>query len=245
MKALVFAAGLGTRLKPLTDSIPKALVSVGGIPMLQRVILKLKASGFTRIVVNTHHFADKVAAFLGQNGNFGVDITISHEDGPEPFETGGGIKFARRCLEDGPFLVHNVDILSDLDIPSFLLACRPEALANLAVTQTEADRCFLFGEDMRLLGWTNVRTGEVRSAVAGFDPSRCRRLAFSGIHQISPAIFPLLEDWPEKFSITDFYIQAAASHPIYGVEVPGLKILDIGSPEKLLEAEEQLKTHKI
>lgn len=245
MKALIFAAGMGTRLKPLTDSVPKALVSVAGEPMLQRVILKLKASGFRHFVVNTHHFADKVEDFLERNGNFGVDIRISHEAGPEPLETGGAIKYAEPLLGGETFLVHNVDILSNLDIASFLLACRPEALANLAVTEAVADRYLLFGPDMRLEGWTDVRSGEVRSSIPSFDPSRCRKLSFTGIHAISPAIFPLLGEWPEKFSITDFYIRAAAQYPIYGVEVPRLEIIDMGSPEMLHEAEEKLKSDRI
>ena len=236
MKALIFAAGLGTRLKPLTDSIPKALVPVGGVPMLERVILKFKEAGFTEMVVNTCYFADKVEKFLSDNGNFGIDIRISREQGPEPFETGGGIKYARALLEDGePFLAYNVDILSDVDLRGFIEQTDPGALANLLVTAPKDtdDRFFLFDGDMRLSGWTNIRTGAVR----GNPGPDSRRMSFCGIHLVSPEIFPLLESWPERFSITDFYIESAASHIIRGVEAKDLKLIDIGSPEALKRAE--------
>ena len=236
MKALIFAAGLGTRLKPLTDSIPKALVPVGGVPMLERVILKFKAAGFTEMVVNTCYFADKVENFLAEKDNFGMDIRISREPGPEPFETGGGIKFARTLLEDGePFLAYNVDILSDVDLRAFIAQADPGALANLLVTapRDTDDRFFLFDDGMRLSGWTNIRTGAVR----GNPGPGCRRMSFCGIHLVSPEIFPLLESWPERFSITDFYIESSAAHTIRGVEAKDLKLIDIGSPEALGRAE--------
>jgi len=238
MRALVFAAGLGTRLRPLTNTIPKALVSVGGVPMLERVILKLQAAGFDDIVVNTFYFADKVEDFLKEKF---PSVRVSHETGEEPFETGGGIKFAEPLLKGEPFLVHNVDILSNANLAELASGVRPGALATLLVCEAEADRYFLFDDDMRLVGWTNVRTGQVRSSLENFDPSRYRKLSFCGIHIISDAIFPLLADWPEKFSITDFYIQMAATQPIYGVEAKDLKLIDIGSPEKLAEAEKMVK----
>jgi len=247
MRALIFAAGLGTRLRPLTNSIPKALVCVGGVPMLERVIDKLRDSGYDEIVVNTHYFADKVEAFLSSK-DFGVDIKISHENASEPFETGGGIKFARPLLDGEPFLVHNVDILSDVDLEAFASAARPGALANLLVCEAEADRYFLFDDDMRLVGWTNVKTGQVRSSLADFDPTKYHKFSFCGIHLVSNSIFDLLEGWPSRFSITDFYIEAAASQPIYGVNLGPLNLIDIGSPEKLAEAEkmiETIKTNKI
>ncbi len=237
MKALIFAAGLGTRLKPLTDSIPKALVPVGGVPMLERVIVKFKAAGFTDIVVNTCHFADKVESFLAEKDNFGIGIRVSREPGPEPFETGGGIRFARALLEDGePFLAYNVDILSDVDLEEFVRQSDPTALANLLVTAPRAadDRFFLFDGGMRLSGWTNIRTGAVR----GLPGPDSRRMSFCGIHLISPAIFPLLESWPGRFSITDFYIESSASQRILGIEAKDLNLIDIGSPEALARAEE-------
>lgn len=237
MKAMIFAAGLGTRLRPLTDKMPKALVPVGGVPMLERVILKLKSAGFTEFVVNVHHFASQIEEFLEKNGNFGVHIEISEEIA-EPLETGGGIRKAESLLGGGRFLVHNVDMLSNLDVQRFLSADRDDALATLLVTDSEdADRFLLFDDDMRLAGWTNVRTGEVKSPYPGFDPSRCSRLSFCGIHVLSPDVFPMMRQWPAKFSIIDFYLAVAAEHRIRGVYVPDLKIIDIGSPQKLAEAD--------
>lgn len=241
MKAMIFAAGLGTRLRPLTDSMPKALVPVGGIPMLQRVIVKLKAAGISGFVVNVHHFARQIEDFLAENGNFGVSVEISREL-ERPLETGGGIRKAEPYLGGGRFLVHNVDMLSDLDVRGFIAADRPSSLATLLVTDSEdADRYLLFDDRMRLAGWTNVRTGEVKSPYPDFDPSRCRCLSFCGIHIVSPDVFPLMQAWPEKFSIIDFYLSVAASHEIVGVCVPGLKIIDIGSPDKLAEADSLLR----
>lgn len=237
MKAMIFAAGLGTRLRPLTDRMPKALVPVGGVPMLQRVIGKLKAAGFDEFVVNVHHFAPQIEAFLAENRNFGVHIDISRET-DRPLETGGGIRRAEAFLKGGRFLVHNVDILSDLDVGKFIAADDPSSLATLLVTDSEdADRFLLFDDEMRLAGWTNVRTGEVKSPYPDFDPSRCRRLSFCGIHVISPEVFGLMRGWPEKFSIIDFYLSVAAARKIRAVYAPGLKIIDIGSPEKLAEAD--------
>ena len=236
MKAMIFAAGLGTRLRPLTDRMPKALVPVGGVPMLERVIEKLKAAGFTEFVVNVHHFASQIEDFLAENRNFGVHIDISRET-DHPLETGGGIRRAEPFLKEGRFLVHNVDILSDLDVKKFIAADDPSSLATLLVTDSEdTDRFLLFDDAMCLAGWTNVRTGEVKSPYTDFDPLKYRRLSFCGIHVISPEVFELMRGWPEKFSIIDFYLNMAAAHEIRGVYVPDLRIIDIGSPEKLEEA---------
>ena len=240
MKALVFAAGLGTRLRPLTDSMPKALVPVAGVPMLERVILKLEAAGFDEFVVNTHHFAQQIEDFVALKQEFGASVRISRER-HRPLETGGGIKFARPLLEDGDFLVHNADILSDADIPSFVSRHRPDSLATLLVHDAPAGRCFLFNDSMRLVGWTDTSTGEIRSPYPDLDLRKCRRLSFAGIHVISRSVFPLMEDWPDVFSITDFYIKMCAEHTILGVEAKGLRLIDIGSPEKLREAEVLLR----
>ena len=238
MKALVFAAGLGTRLGPLTAQMPKALVPVGGEAMLGRVMRKLCFAGFRDIVVTACYKAGMVQDWLRENCPSGATVALSLEPGPEPFETGGGIKFARPLLEDGePFLVHNVDILSNADLAAFASAAHPDALATLLVTNPRQEdyRFFLFDPaDMRLVGWTNTRTGEVRGNVRAED---CRRMSFCGIHMVSPTVFPLMESWPERFSITDFYIKEAERHPIYGIAAPDLKIIDIGTPETLAEAE--------
>ena len=236
MKALIFAAGLGTRLRPLTDNLPKALVPVGGVPMLERIIRKLQAAGYDEFVINVHHFAPMIAEFLERNGNFGASIKLSVES-EKPLETGGGIRNAEPLLSPGSFLVHNADILSDVDLRWFAAESRPDAVANLLVTDQPAERCFLFDAEMRLAGWMNNRTGEVRSPYPDFDPSGYRKLSFCGIHIISDAIFPLMEGWPEVFSITDFYLKICSEHPIYAVEAAGISIVDIGSPEKLAQAQ--------
>lgn len=244
MKAMIFAAGLGTRLRPITDTIPKALVPVGGRPMLGRVICKLRDAGISEFVVNACHFREKIKDFLEAN-DFGVDVKLSMEDMEQPLETGGGIKKAAALLGTGRFLVHNVDILSDLDVEWFLGQDDPGSLATLLLTDCEADRYLLFDDEMKLAGWTNVRTGEVKSPYPDFRPEDYRRFSFCGIHIISDAIFPLMEEWPERFSITDFYIRSCDRHKIRGVVAKGLEIIDIGSPEKLAEAERKFASDSI
>ena len=238
MKALIFAAGLGTRLRPLTDTMPKALVPVAGVPMLARVLCKLRDAGMDSFVVNVHHFAEQIERFLAENGNFGVPVAISREE-REPLETGGGIRHAAPLLASpaGRFLVHNVDILSDLDVRWCLAQDDPESLATLLLIDAPADRYLLFDDEMRLVGWTNVRTGEVKSPfLPDFDPSKYRRYSFCGIHIVSEAVFDKMASWPEKFSIIDFYLQQAAENKIRGVLAPDLQLIDIGSPAKLAEA---------
>lgn len=235
MKALIFAAGLGTRLRPLTDNLPKALVPVAGVPMLKRVVDKLYDAGIEEFVVNVCYLKDKIYGYLEFSGLGGI-VAVSDEEGTEPLETGGGIKHAAPLLGAGRFLVHNVDILSNLDVKWFLGQDREDSLAMLLVTDAPADRYLLFDDAMRLAGWTNVRTGEVKSPYPDFNPETCRRFSFCGIHIISDRVFAIMEDWPDRFSIIDFYLAQAASHPIYGVPVPDLKMIDIGTPETLAVA---------
>lgn len=242
MKAMIFAAGLGTRLKPVTDYMPKALVPVAGKPLLYHVAHKIIDSGITDIVINTHHFAAMIADYVREQDGFGVNTRISEEP-VEPLETGGGIMHARSLLEgSGNFLVHNVDIISDLDIGWFASQVRPEALSTLLVSERESSRYLLFDDEMRLTGWTNVKTGEVKSPYRDFDPAHCRRLAFSGIHIMSDMIFAEMEalGMPERFSIIDFYLAAATRCPIYGVVPPSLHLLDVGKVSALAEAEKLL-----
>ena len=244
MKAMVFAAGLGTRLKPITDSMPKALVPICGKPLLYHVICKLRDAGYDEIVVNVHHFAGQIKEYLEAN-YFGVRISISDESDLLR-ETGGGIMHARRLLEGSgePFLVHNVDIVSNLDLSWFRGQWRPGALATLLVSERRTQRYLLFDDDMRLVGWTNVATGEVRSPYPGLQPERFRKLAFAGIHIISPAVFGVFEEYgcPERFPIMDFYLQACAGHPVYGAVAPGLTLVDVGKKETLAEAERICET---
>ena len=239
MKALIFAAGLGTRLRPITDTMPKALVPVAGVPMLERVLCKLRDAGIDSFVVNVHHFAEQIEAFLAEH-DFGVPVAVSREEG-EPLETGGGIRRAAPLLAspEGRFLVHNADILSDLDIHWLLEKDDPSTLATLLLVDAPADRYLLFDDDMRLSGWTNVRTGEVKSPyLPDFDPAQYRRYSFCGIHVVSEAVFEKMAAWPEKFSIIDFYLSECAGGTIRGVVAPDLHLIDIGSPEKLAEAQQ-------
>ncbi|NLX41774.1 MAG: NTP transferase domain-containing protein [Bacteroidales bacterium] len=235
--ALIFAAGLGTRLKPLTDTMPKALVPVGGIPLLERVILRLKEAGYRHIVVNVHHFAEQIIDFIDQNDSFGISVEISDERDLLR-ETGGGIRHAAQLLSSDHFLVHNVDIISDLDIPLFekkYLETERECidgekplLATILVSERKTQRFFLFDNYNYLVGWTNIATGEVRSPFTDLNPDKYRKLAFAGIHNISEKIFPLMEEWPERFSIVDFYIANCDKFLIKGIEMPGLSIRDVG-----------------
>ena len=237
MKAMVFAAGLGTRLKPLTDTMPKALVPVCGQPLLHHVLTKLVAGGYDDIIVNVHHFPDQIIDYLHAH-DFGARITVSDE---RDFlrETGGGIRYAHPILRAEPFLVHNVDIVSNLDFKWLREQHRPGALATLVVSQRKTQRYFLFDEDGRLKGWTNLATGEVRSPFPEIDPDRCRKLAFAGIHLISPEIFPAFDrlGFGERFSITDFYLKACAEYPIYAAVPPEFVMVDVGKKETLSEAE--------
>ena len=238
MKAMVFAAGLGTRLRPLTDTMPKALVPVRGVPMLGRVLTKLRGAGIDSFVVNVHHFAEQIEKYLSEN-DFGAPVAVSREpDGP--LETGGGIKHAAPLLRspEGRFLVHNVDILSDLDLRWFLAQDMPENLATLLLIDAPADRCLLFDDDMRLAGWMRTSTGEVKSPyLPDFDPANYRRYSFCGIHIVSEAVFEKMAAWPDQFSIIDFYLSECAAGSIRGVVAPDLQLIDIGSPEKLAEAQ--------
>ena len=242
MKAMIFAAGLGTRLKPITDTLPKALVPVGGEPLLYHVITKLKAAGYTELVINVHHFADQIREYLATH-DFGLPISISDETS-ELLETGGGIAHAKDLLlpTGEPFLIHNVDILSNLDIPWFRSQTRPEAVSTLLVSERETSRYLLFDGEMRLVGWTNVTTGEVRSPYPDLNPDHYHKLAFAGIHNLSPAIFDAFEQagFTGRFPIMDFYIRECANYPIYGVSAPGLRLLDVGKVDSLAQAEELL-----
>lgn len=247
MKALIFAAGLGTRLKPITDTIPKALVPVCGEPLLKHVLMKLAAAGVDSFVVNVHHFADKIVSYLEEEGRFGLDIAVSDESG-RLLETGGGILHARDLIlspehPDGRFLIHNVDILSDLDIPWFLDSWRPGALATLLVSPRNTQRYLLFDDDMRLVGWTNLATGEIRSPYSDLDPSKCTMLAFSGIHQVSDGIFDVMESegMGERFPIMDFYLRVCDRHPIYGIQPASLELVDVGKLDTLAVAEEFIR----
>lgn len=239
-QAMIFAAGLGTRLKPLTDTMPKALVRVGGQPLLWHVIQKLKLSGYERIVVNVHHFASQIVDYLKANDHFGLDIRISDETSGL-LETGGGIKKALPLFDSSePILIHNVDILSNLDLNAL-----PTDAPLLVVSQRQTKRYLLFDDDMRLQGWTNIETGEVKGPISNCQlstvNSQLEKFAFSGIHIFHPSLAPLLADWPDRFPIMDFYLKACGDHLIRGYEATDLRLLDVGKLDTLDKAENFIK----
>ncbi len=235
MKAMIFAAGLGTRLKPYTETLPKALVPVAGVPMLEILIKHLHSQGISDIIINVHHFASQVIEFLSQNDNFGANITISHEE-ELLLDTGGGLNKAAWFFNDQqPFLVQNVDVISDLNYARMLdFHNENGALATLAVTNRETSRYFLFDKQMQLCGWENTKTSEIRMARSGTD--NFTRFAFSGIHILDPAIFTFIKQ-TGKFSIVDTYLELAATHKIIGFEHNPKNWVDMGKPEELAKAE--------
>lgn len=243
MKAMIFAAGLGARLKPLTDNTPKALIPIAGKPMLEHVILKLKAAGFDQVVINIHHLGGQILDFLAANNHFGIEIYISDEQ-DYLLDTGGGIKKAARFLQGNePFLIHNVDIISNVDLQALYNShLKSDSLATLLVSQRNTSRYLLFNQENQLCGWRNHDTGEVKSYYPYFNPEQHNEYAFGGIHVISPEIFNWMEEWTGKFSIINFYLSICARTPIQGYLAENLRLLDIGKPETLAQAEEWIKT---
>lgn len=242
MKAMIFAAGLGTRLKPLTDRMPKALVPVAGRPMLEHVILKLKAAGFNELVINIHHFGEQILNFLRANQNFGLTIHISDERDCL-LDTGGGIRKAEPFFRGNePFLVHNVDILSDTDLKDLYEFHRKSGNdATLLASRRKTVRYLLFDDDKRLCGWINKDTLQTKPEGFSYDPEHHREYAFSGIHVISPSLFHYMDErWTGKFSIMDFYLQTCHEARIGGRLTDTLRLIDIGKPETLTQAEEFL-----
>lgn len=263
---MIFAAGLGTRLKPLTDTMPKAMVRVGGMPLIERVIYKLRDEGFDRIVVNVHHFADQITDFLKANDNFGMDIRVSDES-RMLLDTGGGLRNAIGLFDHrAPILIHNVDILSNVDLAQFYssdekVLCPdcgiPHQLAGaqLLVSWRKTKRYLVFNDNMLLVGWVNIETGEVKSPwpdvkealqresypiVATDKPMTVNDFhlyAFSGIHLFSPRMFAYMVGSPDKFPIMDFYLAMCKRVPIKGHYKPDLRLLDVGKLDTLKEAE--------
>lgn len=329
MKAMIFAAGMGTRLKPITDTMPKALVPVCGKPLLSHVIEKLHSAGFSDFVINLHHFADQIRDYVqsdefmtslaatgkqnceGGSDSFGKDangIKIHFSDETDLLrETGGGIRHAAALLNDGePFLVHNVDILSNLDVESFYRAHYEDymntgrysvvgdggpkeneshgnsdrILATLLVSDRKTERYLLFDSEDMLVGWMNIKTGEVKSPFEelrrepiaelkkdgvenvvregladvtgenwgrdGFDYEaflqeyHLNKYAFAGIHVMSPEVFALMWDKPDKFSIITFYLSYCHKYRIKGHVAENLKLVDVGKLDSLQKAEEMV-----
>jgi len=237
MKAMIFAAGLGTRLKPMTDIMPKALVPIAGKPLLEHVILKLKASKFDEIIVNVHHFPNQIIDFLKANNNFGIRIEVSDER-DFLLDTGGGIKKAAWFFNDGkPFLVHNVDILSNIDLQALYNEhLKTNSMATLVVSKRDTFRYLLFDNEQKLNGWINEKTGETKP-VKFNDISGFNKLAFAGIQILSPEIFELMDKLESKFPIMDFYLSNAQNQKISGYIPQNFKMMDVGKLDVLDEAE--------
>ena len=265
---MILAAGLGTRLKPLTDTMPKALVPVGGTPLLDLNIHRLMDQGYDRFVVNIHHFAQQIIDHVAQQ-DYAPMVQFSDETA-ELLETGGGLKKAQHLFhDDAPILIHNVDILDNVDYDWFSRQHLPEEDAVLLVSKRQTKRYLLFDNAMRLMGWMNRETGEVKSPfpwlreaeltidddlqVKERSSSNVQRpmfnvqrpsfnvqlhaFAFSGIHSFSPRLFPLMERFPERFPIIDFYLSTCHRAHIVGLVKDDLRLMDVGKIETLDQAE--------
>ncbi len=233
---MIFAAGLGTRLRPLTNDKPKALVEVSGKPLLEIAIRRLKFFGFKDIVINIHHFGQQILDFLEKNDHFGLQISISDER-DLLLNTAGGLKKAQALLGDEPFLVYNTDIISDIDLSQLYDAhLASSALATLATRDRTTSRYLLFNLDKKLVGWTNTQTGELKLPV---PTTEYRQRAFSGIHVISPEIFQFMPD-EQVFSIIDVYLSAAAQRPILEYPHDADRWIDVGKIPQLEKAPELL-----
>ena len=240
---MILAAGLGTRFSPWTDRHPKALALVNGKSLLQRNIEYLQLHNIREVVVNVHHFAEQIVEALTASKGWGSHILISDET-DLVLETGGGLKKARSFLEDAPFVLINVDILTDLDLTAMIQDhFQHHPLATLAVTDRTTSRYFLFNDEQELCGWKNIKTGEeritqrARSAdVGGAGSASLHPQAFSGIHVIDPAIFPLIQR-EGKFSMVDVYLDLATGHAIRGFDHSRSRLIDVGKPESVEVAE--------
>ncbi|MDR0334064.1 MAG: nucleotidyltransferase family protein [Dysgonamonadaceae bacterium] len=242
MKAMIFAAGLGTRLKPLTDTMPKAMVPIGGKPLIQHIIEKLKTAQFNEIIINVHHFADQIIDFVRTNNSFDVRIEFSDECN-QLLDTGGGIKKASWFFDDNqPFLIHNVDILSNVNLVELYASHqKSDVMATLLANDRKTSRYLLFNDENRLCGWINKQTDETKSPFSSFNPVKYHELAFSGIHVLSPAVFSLMNDFSDRFSIIDFYLSVCDKVDIRAYAPDNISLLDVGKIDSLKEAEEMVK----
>jgi NDP-sugar pyrophosphorylase family protein len=247
MKAMILAAGLGTRLRPLTDNRPKALVEVGGRTLLEITVSRLRECGVREVIINVHHFADMVVDYLKANNNFGMRVEVSREEGL--LDTGGGLKKAAHFFLDKPsridepFILHNVDVISTIDLQRMMQFHRERgALASLAVQERETSRYLLFDEELRLCGRRAGRDGEA-------DPVRpaaqVRALGFSGVHVISPRIFSRMTE-DGAFSIIDCYLRLAAQEEkIIAFPADEYYWLDLGRPENVARVEQDFKNKAV
>ena len=240
MQAMILAAGLGTRLKPITDTMPKALVEVGGIPMLEITIRYLKKSGIDRIVINLHHFPEQIRDFLKKKQNFGIEILYSDESNAL-LDTGGAIKKAASLFDpDHPYILMGVDILTDLDLTEMInFHNKNKPLVTLAVKNRPTSRSLLFDKNMKLEGWKNNQTGELKGIKTDKDSIA---LGFSVIHIIEPEIFKLIHE-EGSFSIIDLYLRLMKENKILGFRDDKSTWLEFGKIENIrkLENEDRFK----
>ena len=242
-QAMILAAGLGTRLKPLTDTMPKALVPVAGTPLLDINIRRLQQQGYDRFVVNVHHFAQQIRDYVALQ-DYAPQVLFSDET-EQLLETGGGMKKAQQLFrDDEPILTHNVDILDNVDYEWVRRQHLPDEDAVLLVSRRKTQRYLLFDNAMHLMGWTNVATGEIKSPYeyvrrTGLSQhgEALNMFAFSGIHSFSPRLFPLMDRFPDRFSIIDFDLSVCHRSHIVGLVKDDLRLLDVGKLDTLEQAE--------
>lgn len=242
MKALLFAAGLGTRLRPITENLPKALVPIKGVPLLERNIQWLIGYGYDEIIINIHYLGEQIADFLAKKNNFGIKIALSDER-EKLLDTGGGMKKAAWFLKDNtpdePFVVLNADILTDLDLHDMRRRFDEQApLALLAVQRRASSRYLLFDQNGQLRAWQNIKTGEQKmvDSQTTIDKQAFTPMAFSGLQLVSPAIF---EKMPpnEVFSLIDLYLAAASNQLIRAYPHNDTRWIDVGNPQSIQQAE--------
>lgn len=226
---------MGTRLKPLTDLLPKALVPVSGKPLLQQVLERVEEAGATDVVVNVHHHASQIRNFLDiSRQHWSCNVSISDET-QQLLETGGAIRKAMPLFKGYPVLIHNVDIISNVNLREFYLNAT-DADALLLVSERKTKRYLVFDDDMRLIGWKNIETGEVKGNGNG------RLLAFSGIHVIGKVLVEDMQTWQERFPIIDFYLDRCLHRNIRGYLKSDLRLLDVGKLDTLEKANTFIKT---
>jgi NDP-sugar pyrophosphorylase family protein len=243
MKAMILAAGLGMRLRPMTDDRPKALVEIAGRTLLEIALTRLRAFGVREVVINVHHFAEMILGYLEANGNFGMRVELSREE--ILLDTGGGLKKAAWFfLEDSsrldePFILHNVDVISTIDLGRMVqVHAERQALATLAVRDRETARYLLFDERLELCGWRSDDDGKTEVVRPSPQP---RALAFCGIHVISPRLLPMMTE-TGAFSIISSYLRLAAQgENILAFRADEYYWCDLGRPENLMQAAQDLK----
>lgn len=245
MKAMILAAGLGTRLKPFTDDTPKALVPILGKPAIEHVILKLKQQGFDEIIINIHHFADQIIDFIKSKNYFDIRIEFSNER-EKLLDTGGAIKKASWFFDENEFiLIHNADIISDVDLSAvYNNHIQTKAMATLVVNERETSRYLFFDHKYNLKGWINEKDGKIISS-SDYNSLNHLKLAFFGIHVLSGKAITLMKSFPDKFSIINFYLSICDNNSVGAYIAKDNYMVDVGKMTSLNKAEEFLKTLKL